>query len=192
MSPKFVTKNMEFTSSFFNHTNLHGRGIPRYFWRQDCICICYGPLNSESPMQSVARPGKVVIKFGEGKIAQVYHHCSGHLNHLQPAHMCKALAKGRKRLEHFDWNVYSCPWVLLVASFPYLEDLKAYLSYHQQPSATSWEKTEMSCLYNSQNPLDQGLKVRFKMQKSAFAQDMQCCNLRLNFNYLSYLLWCSI
>ena len=77
-------------------------------------------------MQSVARPGKVVIKFGEGKIAQVYHHCSGHLNHLQPAHMCKALAKGRKRLEHFDWNVYSCPWVLLVASFPHLEDLKAF------------------------------------------------------------------
>ena len=176
MSPKFATKNMEFTSFFQSHQSHQSswiRGIPRYLWRQDCICICYGPLNSESPMQSVARPGKVVIKFGEGKIGRVYHHCSGHLNHLQPAHMCKALAKGRKRLEHFDWNVYSCPWVLLVASFPHLEDLKAfrgkgYLSYHQQPSATSWEKTEMSCLYNSQNPLDQGLKVRFKNAKKCY------------------------
>ena len=77
-------------------------------------------------MQSVARPGKVVIKFGEGKIGRVYHHCSGHLNHLQPAYMYKGLAKGSKRLEHFQWNVYSRPWLLLVASFPDLKDLKAF------------------------------------------------------------------
>ena len=143
---------------FFYAIAHHGRGIARYFWRVRRICICYGPLNSESPMQSVG-PGKVVSKFGKRKIGWVYYHCSGQLNLLQPAYMCKA--KGRKRSGYFHWNVYSGPQVLLVASFPDLEDL----DFSRQKvtliisSANSWKERKMSWFDNLQNPLDQGVEV---------------------------------
>ena len=125
-------------------------------------------------MQSVA-PNRVVSKFGKRKIGWVYHHCSGQ--------------QGRKRSGYFQ--VYSGPWVLLVASFPDLENLEAS---HQNviliiSSATSWKEKEMSWLYNPQNPLGSRRWVEMQKLEKCFCRWNAYCNLRLNFNYLLYSPW---
>ena len=142
---------------FFLQLHIKEEATKDIFEGWGVFVFVFGPLNLESSMQSVAL-NRVVSKFGKRKIGWVYHHCSGQ--------------QGRKRSGYFQ--VYSGPWVLLVASFPDLENLEAS---HQNviliiSSATSWKEKEMSWLYNPQNPLGSRRWVEMQKLKSAFADEV--------------------
>ena len=197
MSPKFVTKNMEFTSFFQSHQSSWKRypkillkaGLYLYLlWsskfgisnaisckaRQGGDQIWRGKNWSSLPSLQWTPQSPTTCPYVQDPCQRKEKIGTFWLERLQlPLGIVSCLISSSGRSESFPWKT----------------GIYHIISSHQQPVEKKLKWVAFI--------IHKILKIKvsrcgLKMQKRAFAQDMQCCNLRLNFNYLSYLLWCSI